>query len=108
MRAGALYYRIAFYAKVITRDSYSASVDTYPLVTLRTRGEVRESGGGKEMANEERFYSKNKELTVRYNSAIIDTMKVQIDGTDDRYWITYIETIGRKEGMRLSLEKEND
>jgi len=107
MRAGNLYYRIYFYAKVIARDAYSASVDTWPLITLRTRGEIREVGGSKDLYNEEKFYSKSKELTVRYNSAIVETMKLTIDDASDYYVITYIETIGRKEGMKLSIQKEN-
>lgn len=107
MRAGNLISRIAFYSKVISRDDYSASVDTWPLVTLRCRGEIIDVGGNKELYNEEKFYSKSRELIVRYNSDIVETMKVQIDEGEERYIITYIETIGRKEGMRISLQKEN-
>ena len=35
-------------------------------------------------------------------------MKLKIDAGEDFYVITYIETLGRSEGMRLSIEKEND
>jgi len=107
MRAGGLYHRIDFYAKVITRDDYNASVVTYPLVTIATRGEIRYSGGNKSLSNEERFYSKSMELTVRYRSEIVETMRLKIDGGDDWYEITYIEELGRKEGLRMTLEKIN-
>ena len=107
MKAGNMYHRVAFYAKVITRDAYGASADSWPLVTIRTRGEIREVGGVKILSNEEKFYSKSKELTVRYNSDIVETMRIQLDDTTDRYIITYIEELGRHEGLRLSIEKIN-
>lgn len=108
MRAGNQINRITFYAKVTTRDVYGASSDNWTTATIRTRGEVRYSGGSKTLSNEEKFYSKSMELLVRYQSSITETMKVQIDGTNDLYVITYIEIIGRKEGLRLTLEKQND
>jgi len=108
MRAGNLYHRVKFYAKVITRDDYNASVDSWPEVTISTRGEIRYTGGGYGSPNEEKFYSKSMELTVRYRSDIIETMRVQIDGGTDRYKIIYIEEFGRKESLRLSLEKLNE
>jgi head-tail adaptor len=108
MRAGNLFSRINFYAKVITRDSYGASVDSWPSVTISTRGEVRWSGGGRSIENEEKTYTKNMELTVRYRSEIDETMHVQIDNGTETYVITYIETIGRKEALRLTLEKINN
>jgi len=35
-------------------------------------------------------------------------MKVQLDDTTASYSITYIETIGRKEGLKISLIKTGD
>ena len=107
MRAGNLRHRVKFYAKVITRDDYSASVDSWPHVTIKTRGEVRHQGGSMMASNEERFFSKRMELTVRYRSEIVETMRVQIDGKDDLYMIDYMEEIGNREGLRLTLEKIN-
>ena len=107
MRGGGLYHRIVFYAKVTTRDSYGASVDSWATATITTRGEVRYSGGSRGLSSEEKFFSKFMELNVRYRSDIVETMRVQIDGTTDRYNITYIEELGRKEGLRLTLEKIN-
>lgn len=108
MRAGNLIHRVNFYPKVTTRDSYNASVDTYPIATITTRGEIRYSGGGKIVSNEEKQFTKSMDLSVRYNSLITETMRVQIDDTTDLYSITYIETIRRKEGLRISLEKLSD
>jgi head-tail adaptor len=108
MRAGNLFNRIKFYAKVTTRDAYGSSVDSWPIATITTRGEVRWQGGSRLLLNEEKSYSKSMELTVRYRSAITETMKVQIDGTSDLFLITYLEIIGRKEALRLTLEKDVD
>ena len=107
MRAGRLFHEIKFYAKVNTRGDYGDSVDSYPTATVITRGEIREVGGNKTLYNEEKFYSKSKELTIRYNSAIVETMRIQIDNSDERYMISYIEVLGRNRGLRLSLEKIN-
>lgn len=107
MRGGGLYHRIKFYAKVTTRDTYGASVDSWPTVTVETRGEIRYSGGGYSSSNEEKFFNKSMELTVRYRSEITETMLVQIDGTSERYAISYLEVIGRNESLRLTLEKLN-
>jgi len=46
-------------------------------------------------------------LMVRYRNQIEETMKVQIDGSTDRYGISFLEELGRKEGLRLTLEKIN-
>lgn len=105
MRSGNLNNRIKFYAKVSTRDIYNSSIDTWPVATITTRGEVRYVGGNKELNNDEKFYSKSIELTVRYRSDIVETMRVQIDDKSDLYAISYMEILGRNEGIRLSLEK---
>ena len=107
MRAGNAYHRIKFYAKVSTRDTYGASVDSWPTVTISTRGEIRYIGGNKTLSSEEKFYSKSMELTVRYRSAIVETMKVKIDEGTGFYVITYIEPVRRNEDLRITLEKEN-
>ena len=62
MRAGNLYHRIKFYAKVISRDDYGASSDTWPSVTIITRGEVRWVGGSRVLSNEERMYDRTMEF----------------------------------------------
>jgi head-tail adaptor len=108
MKAGNLIHRIKFYPKVTTRDKYNASVDSYPIATIETRGEIRYSGGGKTVSNEEKQYTKSMELMVRYNSLIVETMRVQVDDEPDLFFITYIEEIGRREGLRLTLEKLSD
>jgi hypothetical protein len=47
------------------------------------------------------------ELIVRYRDTIVETMKIKIDEGTDFYIITYMEMIGRKESLRLTIEKEN-
>lgn len=108
MRAGNLKDRIAFYQKVITRDVYGASVDTWPNISILTRGEVRYTGGNRNIENEEKTYNKYIELYVRYDAHIEETMRVQINNTTDAYAITYLEIIGKKEGIKLTIEKINE
>jgi hypothetical protein len=81
MKAGNLIHRVKFYPKVTSRDDYNASVDSYPIATISTRGEIRYSGGGRSISNEEKQYTKSMDLSVRYNSLIVETMRVQIDDT---------------------------
>jgi len=104
MRAGRLSRVVSFSRKDVVRGSYGESTDTYVPV-LETRGEIREVGGNRTLSNEEIFYSKSKELTIRYNNIVAESMRVDIDG--QIYLITYIEVLGRNRGMRLSLEKIN-
>lgn len=107
MRAGNLWHRVKFYAKVSVRGDYGDSQDTWPAVTVSTRGEIRYTGGDRTLSAEEKFYSRTMELTVRHRDEIVETMRVTIDGGSDYYAITYIEEIGRKEGLRIILEKIN-
>ena len=108
MRSGALWHRVKFYAKVTSRDTFGASVDSWPIATISTRGEVRWTGGDRGVVNEEKTYGRNMELTVRYRSTIVETMRVQLDGESALYQINYIEVIGRKESLRMTLEKLSD
>jgi head-tail adaptor len=107
-RAGNMWHRIKFYPKVISRDDYNASVDSWPTATIETRGEIRYTGGSRILSNEEKFYSRTMILTIRYREGIVETMRVQIDGGNDWYLISSpIEEIGRKEGLMMTLEKIN-
>jgi head-tail adaptor len=109
MRAGDAYHRIQFYAKQVTRNSLGASSDTWPTVTISCRGQIRWAGGSEVQSfSDERFFGKNMELTVRYNSNITETMKVRIDGLLDLYAIRYIEMIGRNVDLKLTLQKLNE
>ena len=102
-----MYNRILFYPKVSDRDSYGASVDTYPTVTINTRGEVRHTGGSKTLSGEEKFYSRSKEIIIWYRDGIDETMRVKIDGDNNFYEITYIEPLGRREKLRIVVDKLN-
>jgi len=107
MRSGRLDTRVSFYAKVKTTSSdYGGTTDTWPVETIQTWGEVRYAGGDIILSNEEKFYSGTVFLTVRFRETIVETMRVKID--DVWYRITYIEELGRDEGMKLTLQKIND
>jgi len=105
------YHRIKFFSKQVTRDDYGASSDQwdYSEPTIVTRGEIRYTGGSKGLSNEEKFYSKFVELIVRYRSTIVETMRIQIDGTNDLWGISSTpEVLGRNEGIRMTIEKLAD
>lgn len=106
-RAGNMYHRVLFYPKVGVRDAYGASVDNWTGCTITTRGEIRFIGGNKTLNSDERFYSKSMELTIRWRSGIDETMRVSIDEDPQMYEIVYIEEIGRKIDLKLTLEKIN-
>lgn len=107
MRAGRMDRKASFYAKVKTTNSdYGGTTDTWPNLTFNMWGEVRYAGGDATLSNEEKFYSGAVILTVYYRSTIVETMRVKIG--DVWYSISYIEELGRREGMRLTLSKINE
>ena|SRR3989304_8192896 len=107
MRAGRLDRKVSFYPKVkVTSGDYGGTVDTWPTASYITWGTVQYAGGDMILSNEEKFYSGVIFLTVRYRSAIVETMRVEI--ADVMYRISYIEELGRKEGMKITLSKINE
>jgi SPP1 family predicted phage head-tail adaptor len=107
MRAGRLDRKADFYAKVKTANtSYGGSTDTWPTLTFSTWGEVTYAGGDAILSNEEKFYSGTIFLRIRYRSNVTETMRVKI--ADVWYKIAYIEELGRKEGLKLTLNKINE
>jgi SPP1 family predicted phage head-tail adaptor len=107
MRAGRLDTKVSFYAKVKTASSdFGGTTDTWPTETISTWGEVKYAGGDLTLSSDEKFYSGTIILTVRYRDSITETMRVKID--DIWYRITYIEELGRDEGMKITLQKIND
>lgn len=107
MRAGRMDRKASFYTKVLTPDStYGGNIESWPSVTITTWGEVRFAGGDMIISNEEKFYSGVVFLTIRYRDTITETMRVSINNI--MYRITYIEELGRREGLRLTLNKIND
>ncbi len=107
MRAGRLDRKASFYAKVKTTSSdFGGTVDTWPVETFSTWGQVQYAGGDVILSNEEKFYSGVIFYTIRYRSTVTETMRVLMDGV--WYRITYMEQLGRKEGLKLSLSKINE
>jgi head-tail adaptor len=107
MMAGRLDRKVIFYAKVKTASStFGGTTDTWPTATITTWGEILYGGGSQVLSNEEKFYSGILILRVRYRSTIVETMRVKIDS--DWYSINYIERLGRKEGLKIMLEKINE
>ena len=107
MRAGQLDTKVSFYAKVKTASSdFGGTTDTWPTETISTWGNIRYAGGDLTLSNEEKFYSGMIFLIVRYRDTIVETMRVLIDAV--WYRITYIEELGRDEGMKITLQKINE
>jgi head-tail adaptor len=107
MRSGRLDTRVSFYAKVLSVSSdYGGTSDTWPTETFQTWGELRYAGGDMILSNEEKFYSGTVFLTIRYRSGVTETMRVLIDSI--WYRITYIEELGRDQGLKITLNKIND
>ena len=108
MRAGNAYHRVTFYQKTTVRDAYGSSVDTYTNL-LDTRGEIRYTGGNKQLSADEIFYSRNMELIIRWRSDMDETMRVTLDGDTDTYYeILYIEELGRHDSLKFTLNKINE
>lgn len=105
MRAGRLDRKASFYSKSSVRDDYNASTDTWTTLAFSTWGSVQYAGGDMILSNEEKFYSGVIFYTIRYRSGVVETMKVVIDNI--WYRITYIEELGRKEGLKITLSKLN-
>jgi head-tail adaptor len=107
MMAGRLDRKVIFYAKVKTSSVvFGGTTDTWLTATITTWGEILYGGGSQTLSNEEKFYSGSIILRVRYRSTIVETMRVKIDS--DWYSINYIERLGRKEGLKIMLEKINE
>jgi head-tail adaptor len=107
MMAGRLDRKVIFYAKVKTSSTvFGGTTDTWPTATITTFGEILYGGGSQTLSNEEKFYSGSIILRVRYRATIVETMRVKIDS--DWYSINYIERLGRKEGLKIMLEKINE
>lgn len=106
MMAGRLDRKVSFYSKVKTASTtFGGTTDTWPTKDFDTWGEITYAGGDTTLSNEERFFSGTIFLRVRYRSTIVETMRVLIDS--DYYSISYIERLGRKEGLKLTLNKIN-
>ena len=101
-----MYHRVIFYSKSTERDKFGDSSGEYSEY-LTTRGEIRITGGSKIISSEEKFSSRSLELRIRYRSDINEQMRVSIDDSSDMFMINFIEEIGRREGLRLTIEKLN-
>ena len=106
MKAGRLDRKASFYTKVTSRDTYGATVETWPTLTFDMWGEVTYVSGDLIVSNEEKFYSGTIFLKVHYRSAIVETMRVKI--ADVWYRIVYMQELGRREGLQITLQKINE
>jgi head-tail adaptor len=106
MRAGRRDRKASFYSKSSTRGDYNESTDVWTTKAFDARGSVQYAGGDAILSNEEKFYSGVIFFTMRYRSDVVETMRLLID--DIWYRITYLEEIGRKVDLKLSLSKINE
>lgn len=94
-----------FYSKSITRGDYGESSDVWTTLAFYRWVEIQYAGGDAILSNEEKFYSGVIFIRLRYSDAIVETMRVKINNV--WYSISYIEELGRREGLRLTLNKIN-
>jgi len=106
MRAGRLDRLASFYSKTITRGDYNESSDVWTTLSFKRWGEVQYAGGDAILSNEEKFYSGVVFLKIHYTDDVVETMRVKIGSI--YYTISYIEELGRREGLRLTLNKINE
>lgn len=106
MRAGRLDRKVLFYSKSITRGDYGESTDVWTTLAFAAWAEIQYAGGDAILSNEEKFYSGVIFLRVRYRDDIVETMRVKIGSI--WYSISYIEELGRREGLRITLNKINE
>lgn len=105
MRAGRLDRKVDFYAKTSVRDDFGASTDTWAY-SFSMWAEILYVGGDAILSNEEKFWSGTMFMRIRYNPDVVETMRVLTDS--NYYTVNYIERIGRKEGLRLTINKINE
>lgn len=106
MRAGRLDRKAQFYSKSSVRGTFNESTDTWTTLVFTTWGEIQYVSGDAILSNEEKFYSGTIFYTIRYRSGVEENMRVKIGTT--WYSISYIAEIGRKEGLKLTLNKINE
>lgn len=95
MRVPNISSTIAFYSRDWVENEFHMLVEVWRTVTILTKGAVAS------MPNDPNLL----ELIVRYNSSIVDTMRVQVDDGLLQYAIRHITTLGNKEYTRLVLDK---
>ena len=105
MKAGLLDRKVSFYSKTVSRDDFGAVKENYTL-DFDTFGDITYAGGDMILSNDEKFFSGKMFLLVRFRNEISEKMWVQVDGVF--YAITYMERIGRKEGLKITLQKINE
>ena len=105
MRAGELNFRVKFYAKTVTTDEFGSSAETFTYSFSAWAEEIYVRGD-LIISNDEKFWSGVKFLKVRYRADILENMQVDHEG--QRFRITYIEEYGKKEGLKLTIQKIND
>jgi head-tail adaptor len=106
MRAGRLDRKVVFYALSTSRGDFGEAVETWPTATITTWAEITYAGGDAILSNDEKFYTGTLFLRVRYRSEIVETMRVLIDS--EWYRIIYIQRLGRKEGLQITVQKVNE
>lgn len=108
MRAGKLNTRVYFYERSAERNDYNAVSVSYPDITIATWCQRVITGGSKMLSAEERFFSKSVEILTRYRNDITETMRVKMRGSDNWFEILFIEEVGNRDHLRISLQKINE
>lgn len=105
MRAGLLDTRAEFYELTTVKNDYNESVESYSL-SFKTWAEIIPVRGDIILSSDEKFWSGVMIIKVRYRESIVESMRVKVE--ENTYRITYIEELGRDEGMKITLSKINE
>jgi len=90
--------RIVIEKETSAKNALGTPVETFTELK-ETWATVTYQGGGMRYETEGEIAASDAEFTVRYDSDIDYNCRVKYE--DEYYKITHIETIGRKEGLRL-------
>jgi hypothetical protein len=88
---------IAFYSRDWVENEFHVLVEVWTKVTILTKGSVNDMPSDPDLL----------EVIVHANSAIVNTMRVQIDGDLFQYSIRHIAPYGLGQYTRLVLDKNN-
>jgi len=104
MRAGRLDRRVSLYKCTTEKDRFGSTKETLTKYTVLPAS-IQYVNGSELIKDGEIFNSDFITVTVRYNSQIKTSDELEYN--EVHYNITYVEELGRREGMRVTAHKKN-
>jgi len=104
MRAGRLDRRVSLYKSTTEKDKFGSRKETLTEYAVLPAN-IQYVKGSELIKDGEIFNSDFITVTLRYNSQVKTSDELEYN--EVRYNITYIEELGRREGLRLTAHKKN-